>query len=103
MARSYRKTPKRGWTCAKSDKFFKTHANRTLRHTIKCKLTGHRNHVTDRGDQYLWEDFIVPQLREVSEIWTSNKDGKHYHTPNDIVSMERCWGKIRARLIIFGK
>lgn len=60
MSRSRRKTPITGMTCADSEKRDKRIANRSLRRLIKQHI----------------EDEIMPIIREVSDVWTHDKDGK---------------------------
>lgn len=62
MSRSRRKTPIVGITTAMSEKFDKGKANRKLRSRVHVAL--------DRGDE------VLPELREVSDVWTFAKDGK---------------------------
>ena len=64
MARSYRRTPIFGITCSRSEKQDKRIANRRLRHALKQAV--------DRGDE------ILPMLRELSDVWSFAKDGRHY-------------------------
>ena len=64
MARSYRRTPIFGITTARSEKQDKKLANRRLRRKVKTCLAN--------GDEQL------PLLREVSNVWSFDKDGKAY-------------------------
>ncbi len=64
MSRSKKKTKIHGITTAHSEKENKQDANRKLRRIVKQKLT--------TGKESL------PKLREVSNIWCFNKDGKVY-------------------------
>jgi len=64
MSRSRRKTKKRGITTASSEKRNKRIANRGLRRLVKQKLSNN--------------DEILPALREVSNVWSFEKDGKIY-------------------------
>lgn len=66
MSRSRRKSPYRG-VCADSDKFDKRLANRRLRRINKMRL--------EKGLEPL-------ELRDVSDEWCFNKDGKMYIEPN---------------------
>ena len=70
MSRSKRKTPICGWTTCRSDKPWKTAANRILRSLTKRKLKG--------GN----EDGL-PVLNEVSSVWNFGKDGKQRFDPDD--------------------
>lgn len=61
MSRSYRKVPKRG-IGADSDKKSKRYANRSYRRAVREAL--------HRGNE------VMPELREVSDVWDFEKDGK---------------------------
>jgi hypothetical protein len=64
LSRSYRRTPIFGITTSRSEKQDKRFANRRLRRKVKsCVVTG---------------DEELPLLREVSNVWTFDKDGKAY-------------------------
>ena len=63
MSRSRRKTPICGITTAESEKQDKRIANRRLRRRVRSAL---------RGDP----DAPLPLLREVSNPWLMDKDGK---------------------------
>lgn len=67
MSRSYRKHPIRG-NCSDSEKWDKQKAHRKLRHAFKLMLK-------EKGYEDLIEDL---DLKDVSTIWTFNKDGKHW-------------------------
>lgn len=70
MSRSRKKTPKRGLTTAKSEKRDKRIANRKFRRKTKIQNT--------LGES----DFV--KLREVSNVWEFDKDGKRYiKNPSD--------------------
>lgn len=64
MARSRRKTPIIGIAVCDSEKPWKRGANRKLRCAVRAAMS--------RGDD------VLPELREVSNVWTFGKDGKHY-------------------------
>ncbi len=66
MSRSYRKTPITGITTAASEKRDKQLANRRLRRRVKQAL---------RGEP---EAQVLPLKREVSDVWTMDKDGKRW-------------------------
>ncbi len=68
MSRSYKKTPIYGHTCAKSDKKDKQLANRKHRHTNKTLVR--------QGKE-------PKELRELSNEWDFNKDGKWYDNGNN--------------------
>ena len=61
MSRSYRKSPFIG-VCSGSDKWDKKIAHRRLRRGVQRALEGDRE---------------VPLLREISDVWCFNKDGKY--------------------------
>ncbi|PKH51257.1 hypothetical protein CXF68_11455 [Tenacibaculum sp. Bg11-29] len=65
MSRSKKKNKIHGNTTAKSEKENKQDANRKLRRTTKQKVSS--------------GETILPKLREVSNIWNFNKDGKTYN------------------------
>jgi hypothetical protein len=64
MARSYRQTPIFGITTAKSEKRDKRLANRRHRRALRQAVL--------RGAE------VMPLLREVSNVWCFEKDGKGY-------------------------
>lgn len=64
MSRSHQKTPIRGNTIAESEKQDKRHANRKFRRIVRQKMKA--------GEDTL------PQIREVSNVWKFDKDGKTY-------------------------
>lgn len=65
MSRSRKKTPIAGMTNARSEKQDKRNANRKLRRKTRA------------------DPEHAPLLREVSNVWTFDKDGKIYLTPRD--------------------
>ncbi len=66
MSRSYRQTPIMGITTAASEKWDKQLANRRLRRVVKQVLKGEP------------DAQVLPLQREVSDVWTMDKDGKHW-------------------------
>lgn len=70
MSRSRRKTPIIGWTTAPSEKEDKRLANRRLRRIV-------RNILRTQEDPD-----VLPDLREVSDPWDMNKDGKQWIDPD---------------------
>lgn len=64
MSRSKRKLPITGITTASSDKRGKQFANRAYRRAVHIAL------------QQGWE--VLPQLREVSDVYSFGKDGKKW-------------------------
>jgi hypothetical protein len=64
MSRSYRHSPYHG-CCADSDKADKRKANRLLRRVTRIAIVG-----------FDPEADVLPVLREVSNIWNFDKDGK---------------------------
>ncbi|AXG69524.1 hypothetical protein KORDIASMS9_01747 [Kordia sp. SMS9] len=64
MSRSYKKIKIRGITTATSEKKDKRAANRKLRRIIKQKN--------------ILEETVLPKLREISNVWAFDKDGKIY-------------------------
>ena len=71
MARSIKKTPIIPNTCAQSEKEDKRNNNRKLRRAVKQKLQV----VEDT------EDLVLPELREITDVWDGAKDGKRYKDP----------------------
>jgi hypothetical protein len=71
MSNSYRKKPITGWTTSESEKKDKRLANRKYRRKVKIKLI--QNEEAD----------ILPVLREVSDVWGFDKDGKVYRKDLD--------------------
>jgi hypothetical protein len=67
MSNSKKKHPIVARTCAESEKKDKRSANRALRRTVNSSL---RN-----AD---FENYVVPLIREVSNVWSFAKDGKIY-------------------------
>lgn len=63
MSRSKKKTKIQGITTAKSEKENKQKANRKFRRKIKQKISPEEE---------------LPQVREISNIWDFDKDGKKY-------------------------
>lgn len=70
MSRSVKKTKIKGITNASSEKRDKQEANRKYRRILK-ELIGK-------------EEEKLPQLREVSNIWNFQKDGKKYSPNQDV-------------------
>lgn len=71
MSRSYRKTSIIG-NAGSSEKMDKIIAHRKFRKYIK-------NHITaTHGDLELLEEMMMPKDDEISNTWTSSKDGKTY-------------------------
>ncbi|WP_299062970.1 hypothetical protein [uncultured Polaribacter sp.] len=66
MSRSKKKTKIHGITTAKSEKEDKQASNRKFRRIVKQKVTSEENE--------------IPQLREVSNVWSFDKDGKIYNS-----------------------
>ena len=64
MSRSNKRTPITGNCCGDSEKNDKRIANRRLRRIVKSLIA--------KGIEFL------PVLRDVSNVYTFNKDGKHY-------------------------
>ena len=64
MSRSKRKTPIVGITGTPTEKQEKRKANRKLRNKVKAQL--------QKGNE------VLPELREVSNVWAFSKDGKLY-------------------------
>jgi len=69
MSRSYRKTPVISNACAESDKYWKRKRNRAYR-----KLTNQK--LKDFVD--LEDEQVLPEFREVSDVWCWDKDGKQW-------------------------
>lgn len=64
MSRSKKKNKIRGITIAESEKQNKRDANRKFRRIVNQKVK--------TGDE------VLPRIREVSDTWNFNKDGKTY-------------------------
>ena len=71
MSNSYKKNPYTGTTTAKSEKFDKIVSNRKLRQKEKKIL----KNINDLEDS---EDIILPNIREISDIYNFQKDGRIY-------------------------
>ena len=65
MSRSKKKTKIQEITTAKSEKENKREANRKLRRIVKQKVNSGKTE--------------LPELREVSNVWSFDKDGKRYN------------------------
>lgn len=65
MSRSKKKTPKIGTTNADTEKESKRKANRKFRRTSKIGLKKSK-------------DVLPKKIREVSDVWAFDKDGKRY-------------------------
>lgn len=64
MSHSYRKTPIFGHTVSESEKKDKRRANRLLRRLSRAMI--------GQGEEEL------PNIRDVSNVWSFDKDGKSY-------------------------
>jgi hypothetical protein len=64
MARSRKKTPITGITTTDTEKNDKRLANRKLRVAVRTALAG--------------DGEIMPELREISDVWSFGKDGKRW-------------------------
>lgn len=74
MSRSYRKNPIIG-NAGTSEKSDKVHAHRKSRKQI-------RDHIAStHGDLESLEEIMMPKEDEISDPWTSSKDGKSYIDP----------------------
>jgi hypothetical protein len=65
MSRSYIKNKIVGYTKKESEKRDKTIANKRYRRLVKVRISK--------------KSEILPLIREVSNIWSFDKDGKHYY------------------------
>lgn len=65
MSRSFRRSPFMGCTGARSEKEDKRHYNRAIRHKVRQLL-------------HTGEEDIFPLLREMSNVWSMDKDGKFF-------------------------
>lgn len=68
MSRSYRKNPICGITCAESEKWFKRVSSRRVRLAVREALR--------RGE------LILPDKRELCQLWWGPKDGKQRFDPD---------------------
>jgi hypothetical protein len=66
MARSFRHTPIFGITTSQSEKRDKRLANRRLRRAVRLQV--------QRGSE------VLSLLREVSDVWCFDKDGRAYNS-----------------------
>lgn len=64
MSKSLKKTPKKGVTTARTEKEDKRNANRKLRRVTRIQVA--------KGDRE------PSDLREISNIWSFDKDGKKF-------------------------
>ena len=81
MSRSRKKTPISGNTTAKSEKKFKQASNRNFRHRVHQAL-----YAGMQGDLSCFD--ILPEKKEITNIWDGPKDGKSYFLP-----FEKLWRK----------
>ncbi len=72
MSRSFRHSPYCSNACASSDKPGKEIANRTLRTHVHMALLNCAD----------FDNLVLPLLREVSNVWSFPKDGKHRLNPD---------------------
>jgi len=93
MSRSHRNSPVLPVSCAKSDRFFKTHAHRKWRRRL-------RQQVAACDD---WDRFVPVDIREVSDIYHSAKDGKTYYTREHFNRCADRYGLEWAMKTIWGK
>jgi len=70
MSSSRKKTPIGGTTTARSEKQEKRLAIRKARRHVRVALAA------DSARD------VLPHLREISNVWTMAKDGKHYFDPH---------------------
>ena len=75
MSRSFKRTPITGYTTAESEKLDKRLANRRLRRKSGAIL---RSSVTASGDENVHGVSDLPRIREVSNVYTFDKDGKQW-------------------------
>ena len=77
MSRSYRKTPIAGITTAASEKRDKQLANRRLRCMVRQRLKDEP------------EAQVLLLKREVSDVWTMDKDGKRWFDAGGFAELMR--------------
>lgn len=82
MARSKKKTPIISITTAPSDKSDKANANRRLRRNVRQQLK-------ELEDDEIIDELLLPQLREVSNVWDFAKDGKKFLKNKDLDSHDK--------------
>jgi hypothetical protein len=70
VSRSYRKTPIFGHTTKESEKDDKRRTNGTLRAAVRRALASSAE--------------IIPTIRDVSNVWSFSKDGKHWYPKGDM-------------------
>jgi hypothetical protein len=75
MSRSRKKVPITGITTCDSEKWDKQHANRKLRAAIRVAIA---------DDQE-----VMPELREVSNVWSFGKDGKKWNTRTRVEALRK--------------
>lgn len=75
MTRSRKHTPIFSATTAESEKQDKRMANRKLRRAVNDELEKAK-------DPEIAEEIVMPELREVSDVWKMDKDGKRYWNPS---------------------
>jgi hypothetical protein len=77
MSRSRKHTPISGHTNARSEKRDKRAANRKLRRRIRATMQANP------------ETESLPELRELSDVWGMDKDGKHYFDADEYPTLMR--------------
>ncbi|MGA2298490.1 MAG: hypothetical protein ABSG15_13170 [FCB group bacterium] len=75
MSRSVRKTKITGITTCESEKIYKQKANRQYRHKVKQSI--------NKGKE------VLPEIKEVSDVWSFGKDGKRYYSGLDKKDMRK--------------
>lgn len=75
MSRSRKRLPIAGMTICASEKRDKRQANRKLRAAVRGAMAGSRD--------------VIPELREVSDVWTFGKDGKRRVQSNPVEALRK--------------
>jgi len=89
MARSRKKNPVYSHTNAGSMKWWKRNAHKRLRQAFRLRIMSCED----------WDNLNIPEIREVSNIWSSPQDGGHRITekPDDLECLrERIEDSIRG-------
>ena len=77
MSRSRRKKPCTGITTSESEKQDKRFANRKYRRAVKIRLTAEV------------ENGVLPEMRELTNLWAMDKDGKKWFDPQKFPKLMR--------------
>lgn len=88
MSRSRRHHPVTGITKARSEKWDKRRANRALRAGVHSQMQTWDTdpmrlfYLDMLPTEWAYDDHVLPELRQVSNVWSMEKDGKGWFDPD---------------------